>query len=320
MAAWCCMLFWIQSYGHAKSAMAAPNLQVPSGFMRTGVCGAAAFNMKALHVLAVAPLWFGMKPIHQYIKPHWTLISIHFQIIIALIGLQGVLATLEYGPHVTQSSSLTKRSCCDINCEKNKVMSHLCPQETSWEVVNKSALSFNFWMSDNMMTPPLVSSWSVGCFFCMLMLSYDVFWISYVLLCSFVSSHWTLIPSLSSCLLFISASKVLPEPWKGRGRFRKDKGPMTWVSRACFGAPGWWCLSFRNWNKIPSFAIIIPEVNPSQHILFNQKRCNWGMFLLLAWTFFFVARNFLAQVGHLWILILVCGWGAPPWILKSLGS
>ena len=47
-------------------------------------------------------------------------------------------------------------------------------------------------------------------------------------MCSFGSSHLTLIPCLSiSCLLFISASKVLPEPWKGQGRFQKDEVPMT---------------------------------------------------------------------------------------------
>lgn len=64
------MLFWVQSYRHAKIGHGGHNLQVPSGFMRAGVCGAGAFNMKSAHVLAVAPLWFGMKPIHQNIKLH----------------------------------------------------------------------------------------------------------------------------------------------------------------------------------------------------------------------------------------------------------
>ena len=39
-----------------------PNLQVPSWFLQAGVCGVDTFNRKAAHVLAVAPLWLGMKP------------------------------------------------------------------------------------------------------------------------------------------------------------------------------------------------------------------------------------------------------------------
>ena len=58
-------ILWACQIGHGGH-----NLQVPSGFMRAGVCGAGAFNMKSAHVLAVAPLWFGMKPIHQNIKLH----------------------------------------------------------------------------------------------------------------------------------------------------------------------------------------------------------------------------------------------------------
>ena len=60
-------ILWACQIGHGGH-----NLQVPSGFVRAGVCGAGAFNMKSAHVLAVAPLWFGMKPIHQNIKLHWT--------------------------------------------------------------------------------------------------------------------------------------------------------------------------------------------------------------------------------------------------------
>ena len=178
------------------------------------------------------------------------MVSIHFQLIIALVGLQGVLATLEYRPHV---SNLAPWPCevaatSTVRNPKWRPIDNLKKNMASYQWI-RAILKF-------LLTTPLETSWSVGRFsYYMLMFSY----VLYIYMCSFGSSHLTLIPCLSiSCLLFISASKVLPEPWKGQGRFRKDEVPMTWVSCACFGAPGWWCLSFRKWNKIQWLVIIIP--------------------------------------------------------------
>lgn len=179
------------------------------------------------------------------------MVSIHFQLIIALVGLQGVLATLEYRPHVSNLAPWP----CEVAATSTVRNPKWCPIDNLKKNHGKLSMNQGYLKIsvDHTIGNKLVSLWVGFRIICL------CFLMCYIYMCSFGSSHLTLIPCLSiSCLLFISASKVLPEPWKGQGRFRKDEVPMTWVSCACFGAPGWWCLSFRKWNKIQWLVIIIP--------------------------------------------------------------
>ena len=211
-----------------------------------------------------------------------------------------------------QSSSVTKRSCCDINREKSGV-----PLMTS---KNLFASYQWIWTIFEIQSPqPLGTSWSLGRFLYIYMLRLSTCVI-------YIYSGWVLpLTLMPSHTLFVYVMPALHLGLKGAAwamerprEFPEGQGPND-LSLPCM----FWCthlvVSFmKEMEQNPMFG---NQQSKSQPISRSIKNAASGVcFYCWHGHSFSLPDFFLLKWGICQVQTLGCGLGAPPWILKSLGN